>query len=218
MTETNLNSSAQLLSGLICDWLEFSTLAKNRSSVDDAGSKKATNGKPTIGDSLPASTFFSYVESRERKERLRIKNLLKTAIEKCHVKDNSEAIAEKIESCLFTNYFYSFEAVYYLKARMLCENLAKNGAYLLQHYDPEILCYFPSEALASGTELEEWRDHFKYMFEQKLLVQESKRRGVFECQSCHSKNTDYYELQTRSADEPATIFINCFDCGKHFRR
>jgi len=40
---------------------------------------------------------------------------------------------------------------------------------------------------------------------------------MFTCKKCRSKKCTYYELQTRSADEPATIFVTCLDCGKHWR-
>jgi DNA-directed RNA polymerase subunit M/transcription elongation factor TFIIS len=40
---------------------------------------------------------------------------------------------------------------------------------------------------------------------------------MFKCKKCKSKRCTYYELQTRSADEPATIFITCLDCGKQFK-
>ena len=40
---------------------------------------------------------------------------------------------------------------------------------------------------------------------------------MFTCRKCKSKRCTYYELQTRSADEPATIFITCLDCGKNWR-
>jgi DNA-directed RNA polymerase subunit M/transcription elongation factor TFIIS len=40
---------------------------------------------------------------------------------------------------------------------------------------------------------------------------------MFTCKRCKSKKCTYYELQTRSADEPATIFITCIDCGKNWR-
>ena len=40
---------------------------------------------------------------------------------------------------------------------------------------------------------------------------------MFTCKKCRSKRCTYYELQTRSADEPATIFVTCLDCGKHWK-
>ena len=40
---------------------------------------------------------------------------------------------------------------------------------------------------------------------------------MYTCKKCRSKKCTYYELQTRSADEPATIFVTCLDCGKHWR-
>lgn len=40
---------------------------------------------------------------------------------------------------------------------------------------------------------------------------------MYTCKKCRSKRCTYYEMQTRSADEPATIFVTCLDCGKHFR-
>jgi len=40
---------------------------------------------------------------------------------------------------------------------------------------------------------------------------------MYKCKKCRSKRCTYYEMQTRSADEPATIFVTCLDCGKHWR-
>ena len=41
--------------------------------------------------------------------------------------------------------------------------------------------------------------------------------AMFTCSRCKSKNCTYYEMQTRSADEPATIFITCLNCDNHWR-
>lgn len=41
--------------------------------------------------------------------------------------------------------------------------------------------------------------------------------AMFTCSRCQSKKCTYYEMQTRSADEPATIFITCLNCDKHWR-
>ncbi len=40
----------------------------------------------------------------------------------------------------------------------------------------------------------------------------------FRCGRCHKKECTYYEMQTRSADEPMTIFITCLNCGKRWRQ
>jgi transcription elongation factor S-II len=40
---------------------------------------------------------------------------------------------------------------------------------------------------------------------------------MFQCRKCKSKKCTYYEMQTRSADEPSNIFITCLDCGKNWK-
>jgi len=40
----------------------------------------------------------------------------------------------------------------------------------------------------------------------------------FRCSQCKKKMCSYYELQTRSADEPMTIFISCLNCGKNWKQ
>jgi DNA-directed RNA polymerase subunit M/transcription elongation factor TFIIS len=41
---------------------------------------------------------------------------------------------------------------------------------------------------------------------------------TFLCRKCKGRKCTYYELQTRSADEPMTIFIQCIDCGNRWRQ
>ena len=51
---------------------------------------------------------------------------------------------------------------------------------------------------------------------QEFLTQEFKNQdGFFTCNTCKSKKTTYYPLQTRSAEEPMTTFVSCLNCGKH---
>jgi transcription elongation factor S-II len=40
---------------------------------------------------------------------------------------------------------------------------------------------------------------------------------TFTCRKCKSKKCSYYQMQTRSADEPMTIFISCLECGARWR-
>jgi DNA-directed RNA polymerase subunit M/transcription elongation factor TFIIS len=37
------------------------------------------------------------------------------------------------------------------------------------------------------------------------------------CPGCQSKKAYFYQLQTRSADEPPTSFYKCVACGKQWR-
>ena len=39
----------------------------------------------------------------------------------------------------------------------------------------------------------------------------------FTCRRCKSKRCSYYQLQTRSADEPMTTFVTCIDCGNRWK-
>lgn len=39
----------------------------------------------------------------------------------------------------------------------------------------------------------------------------------FYCSKCKKNNCAYYQLQTRSADEPMTTFVTCNDCGKKWK-
>jgi transcription elongation factor S-II len=39
----------------------------------------------------------------------------------------------------------------------------------------------------------------------------------FTCRKCRSKECSYYQLQTRSADEPMTTFVTCIPCGNRWK-
>jgi DNA-directed RNA polymerase subunit M/transcription elongation factor TFIIS len=39
----------------------------------------------------------------------------------------------------------------------------------------------------------------------------------FTCRKCNSNKCSYYQLQTRSADEPMTTFVTCIDCGNRWK-
>jgi len=55
--------------------------------------------------------------------------------------------------------------------------------------------------------------------EQKILEgNKSRATDQFKCRRCHKSECTYYELQTRSSDEPMTIFITCLNCGKEWRQ
>ena len=50
------------------------------------------------------------------------------------------------------------------------------------------------------------------------MITDNKERydGLLKCEQCSSMNTRYVTMQTRSADEPETVFANCVDCGTNW--
>lgn len=80
------------------------------------------------------------------------------------------------------------------------------------------------QSVAFMTHQEMYPEHWRPLIEQKMKRDENKYNvnieastDIFTCKKCKSKRCTYYELQTRSADEPATIFVSCLDCGKHWK-
>ena len=66
-----------------------------------------------------------------------------------------------------------------------------------------------------------WKEQFEAQQireKRQLEGNRSMATDMFLCTRCHKRECTYYEMQTRSADEPMTIFITCLNCGKHWRQ
>ena len=52
-----------------------------------------------------------------------------------------------------------------------------------------------------------------------LLSRENNVQGtsMFKCGKCKKNNCTYYQMQTRSADEPMTTFVTCLKCSKRWK-
>jgi DNA-directed RNA polymerase subunit M/transcription elongation factor TFIIS len=51
------------------------------------------------------------------------------------------------------------------------------------------------------------------------LGKENNQQGstFFKCSKCRQNNCVYFQMQTRSADEPMTTFITCLNCGNRWK-
>ena len=112
-----------------------------------------------------------------------------------------------------------FETLYVSKLWTVLTNL-KNQELIHQIKNNEIL----PQNVAFMTHQEMNPDIWKDMIERKIRRDESKystnleaSTDMFKCRKCKSKKCTYYELQTRSADESATIFVSCLNCGKNWK-
>jgi len=125
---------------------------------------------------------------------------------------NSKKIIKKWENPLFVQ-------LYLDRLRTIYINL-KNTSFISQIKNNEIA----PKTIAFMSHQEMAPLHWRELIEQKTKRDENKftnniqaSTDMFKCKKCKSKRCTYYELQTRSADEPATIFITCLDCGKNWK-
>jgi transcription elongation factor S-II len=47
--------------------------------------------------------------------------------------------------------------------------------------------------------------------------EKEKYTGMFKCGKCKSMKTSYYQLQTRSADEPMSTYVTCMNCNNRWK-
>jgi len=114
-----------------------------------------------------------------------------------------------------------FVQIYLSRLRSLLWNLESNLELRQMIQSGEIT----AEILSKMTHQEFQPEQWKEMIERKMMRDASKfsdntqaSTDMFTCRKCKSKRCTYYEMQTRSADEPATVFITCLNCGKNWRQ
>jgi DNA-directed RNA polymerase subunit M/transcription elongation factor TFIIS len=150
----------------------------------------------------------------------------------------SNAESVKLEACIFTaslrtaekeeirkNWTYpAFCDVYSAIARRIVGNLnpssyVKNTSLWERVTNNEITF----EELTGKNYYELFPENWKTMVDHQAKRERIQLEGDFSratdkwlCNGCKMRKCTYYELQTRSADEPMTIFIQCLNCGKRW--
>jgi len=123
------------------------------------------------------------------------------------------------------------------KARSLCFNLKKNTklavSLCLGQVEPTELVHFTAEQLASDDIKQQRRATAQKLIDSRRLdwdqANEDKinrqcgiqgdllQASLFTCGRCKSVKTTSTQKQTRSADEPMTVFVLCLSCGKRWK-
>jgi len=137
------------------------------------------------------------------------------------------AIVEADKKYIFKNFENPlFEVLYKTAARTLLGNLIPssyvNNTELYQKIKSGQL---QVEHLKTMSVLEYAPNLYSGLREKQLLREQNQLEGNkalatdrFFCSRCQKRECTYYELQTRSADEPMTIFITCVNCGKRWKQ
>jgi len=134
-------------------------------------------------------------------------------------------VATSIEGTLYKKFGDAKHKEYQAKFRSLFSNLKDplneglRAALFTGDLSIDTLIGMTHEELANPS-LQQERQKLK-------AYQQEARRGdrhmrdasctMFTCNKCNQNKTTYFQLQTRSADEPMTTFVTCCACGHHWK-
>ncbi|KAJ2746266.1 transcription elongation factor TFIIS [Coemansia sp. BCRC 34301] len=139
---------------------------------------------------------------------------------------DSELLAKRasaIESTEFEK-AASTTTAYRARIRSLCLNLRdkKNPDLRINLAEGDLtverFCSMTSEEMAS----KELKETIEQMKEENLFKAKGASRAAavtdqFRCGRCKSRKCTYYQMQTRSADEPMTTFVTCTNCDNNWK-
>lgn len=176
------------------------------------------------------------IKDLKKKTRIKILNILYSIID--NINDIDKEYFKEVErhifnysikKCIEINVVPTWDIyhkkIYINKARSLYTNLVPNNyinnkRLLLRVKNRE----FTPEKLVNMNSQELFPEHWKQLIDEKYkrdkVLYETKKESMtdqFKCAKCKGRETCYYELQTRSADEPMTIFITCLNCGNRWK-
>lgn len=118
-----------------------------------------------------------------------------------------------------------FEQAYLCKARQIYANIQpstyiQNKRLLTRLREKEML---PHELSYMKRE-ELYPERWQAIMDRALVLQKNAYEprmiamtDQYTCGKCKKKKITYYELQTRSADEPTTHFFTCLNCGHRWK-
>lgn len=119
-----------------------------------------------------------------------------------------------------------FKSMYTNKIRSIYTNLSKNSyvnnvgfieRFKSKQIDPYQVAYMEPHEIYP----EKWEKIREAEYRKNKLLYQTKDVAMtdeYKCRRCKKRETSYFELQIRSADEPATLFITCINCGNRWTR
>jgi len=118
-----------------------------------------------------------------------------------------------------------FHEAYLAKARSVYANL-KRGSYVNNPRLAERLAKreFAPHDVALMTHDQMYPEAWAGILDKELLKNKSAYEvnmqamtDIYVCSKCKKNKCTFYELQTRSSDEPITTFVRCLNCGHRWK-
>lgn len=118
---------------------------------------------------------------------------------------------------LFCHYYISRAVTIY---RNLNPNNNLNNTYLIKRFLNGDFNEFELCKLTSDEMFPDRAAELQHLYKTEIEVYGLDKNvddGILKCGKCKSYKTTYYEMQTRSADEPTSKFCTCHNCGHKWR-
>lgn len=142
-----------------------------------------------------------------------VENMEKSIFNYC-IKDAGERnIVKKWDNPFFVQ-------IYLDRLRSIYINIKKSEEFRLKLLNKEIKAHEVGSLTHQDMAPVKWQkmiDDKKVRDENKYAPKLEASTDNFTCRKCKSKKCSYYQLQTRSADEPMTTFVTCLDCGSRWK-
>jgi DNA-directed RNA polymerase subunit M/transcription elongation factor TFIIS len=100
-------------------------------------------------------------------------------------------------------------------ARLFCAGYTANVSALDQS-SVETLLDDPDLWLMGTTEAHKRQEWLEEAYPKHIEYAPEIQKSILVCGKCKKRTVDYYEKQTRGADEPMTVFAHCLSCGKRW--
>ena len=131
-------------------------------------------------------------------------------------------VTANIERCVYDQ--FGVDDQYKSKIRMLVSNLkAKNNHELASRVlsgemtAKEFATASAQELMSSDRKQVVEAAEKQIMMDVVTPTQQHAETDMFRCGKCGLRRTTYYQLQTRSADEPMTTFVTCVACNNRWK-
>lgn len=102
--------------------------------------------------------------------------------------------------------------------RLIAENIDRQPEVLITIPIDELIQWDETMWYMGSEEAKEEEEWITQMLPKKQVVDLSTIRSILRCSKCGAHKVKYYSRQTRSADEPMTIFASCLACKYRWRQ
>lgn len=167
------------------------------------------NGALNVVRQLIVKNYLQIIQNEALAKEIEggvIKKTIEFCLEKGIIPHFMNPIFVKLYKCNAIMNYSHMRQFEHIRTRLLSGDLKGWELPYLSHYEinPE-----------GWRELQEMQDRRE---EKQLEGNKALATDQFKCRACGKRECTYYQMQTRSADEPMTTFINCMNCGNRWKQ